>query len=529
MAYTLQPQPVKVVGSSVFGIYPKISVERTYNMFISDGWLINYAGYRRVNSQIDGAEGRGAFHSIRGNFYIAVVDDKVYRVNTALGATQVGTLNTRFGEVFIDENLSSQICIVDGNDAWIYNYSDSSFTKQTLTVSGIGDVIPGYVTYHNSFFLIAPSVNDPNNTFNWYAFQYATDSTISHVTESTFPLQSKPDYCLAVKRLPGKGNNVLAIGSTVCEVYNNVGGLENYRPNSSFNIDSGCISISTIAANDQFVCFLSQNQENAPAILVTDGGSQKFISTDGIDHLLESIEKPEKSTAFFYKQNGHLFYQLTFFAPEDNLTLIYDFKTDKFYDVTDADGNYHPARQVAFFAGRTIFVGQKKGSLYELSTNIDGAFEEVGSDTGITIPRIRHTNTINNNGGKPFYCNNLEVYIEQGVTDFPKALVDVETCVDAMITEDTGEEMITEAGDTMITEEGYCTTNADRPAVDLRLSKNGNQSFSNAVRKYLNPQGVYRNRLQYHRLGFANEITLEFRFWGLNRFVVKDGVLQVGV
>ena len=134
MAYELQQVPVKVVGSSTFGLYPKISAEKTFNMFISDGWLVNYAGYRRINGQIDGSEGRALFHSIRGNFLIVVVDDKVYEVNSALGAQQIGTLSTRVGEVFIDENLTSQICIVDGNDAWIYNYTASTFTKQTLTV-----------------------------------------------------------------------------------------------------------------------------------------------------------------------------------------------------------------------------------------------------------------------------------------------------------------------------------------------------------------------------------------------------------
>ena len=76
-----QQVPVAVVGSSKFGLYPKINDERTYNMFISDEWLINYAGYQKVSNVVDDAEGRGLFHSIRGNFAIAVIGSAVYRFN----------------------------------------------------------------------------------------------------------------------------------------------------------------------------------------------------------------------------------------------------------------------------------------------------------------------------------------------------------------------------------------------------------------------------------------------------------------
>src|SRR6185503_20111006 len=119
--------PVKIVGSSIFGRHPIISDERTYNMFISDDWLLNFAGYEEAVRLVSvAAEGRGGFHSTRGNFLIVVVDNGVYRINSNLGFTRLFSLNTNTGEVFIDENLSSQICIVDGVNAYIYNYSTGS-------------------------------------------------------------------------------------------------------------------------------------------------------------------------------------------------------------------------------------------------------------------------------------------------------------------------------------------------------------------------------------------------------------------
>lgn len=419
--------------------------------------------------------------------------------------------------------------IVDGNDGWIFNYEDKSFTKQTLTVTstqGTFDLIPGYVSYHNSFFLVAPSRNEPNDTNTWYAFQRATDTTISQVTDSAFPLQTKPDKCRAVKRLPGRGNHVLVIGNSVCEVWTNVGGSENYRRNSSFNIDYGTVAPETIAANEEFLCFLAQNENNAPTILVTNGGEVKPISTDGIDHLLQSIKFPEKSTAFFYRQDGHLFYQITFYSEADNLTLFYDFKTQKFYHASDQNFNFHPARQVIYFNERFIFVGINRGSIYELSTNIIDVIEEINDTEGEEIPRLRIPDTVRLSEAKPFVCTKFEFWLEQGINNFPKIDTGEDNCLGHLLTE-SGDFLVTESGAFILVEDGYCIEEPNRPRVDLALSKNGNQSFSPYVGIDLNPEGVYRNRTQWNRLGFANEITFQIRFWGLQRFIANNGILYV--
>ena len=40
---------VNVCGSSTFGRYGKVSKELTRNMLLSDGWLVDYAGYQSVD------------------------------------------------------------------------------------------------------------------------------------------------------------------------------------------------------------------------------------------------------------------------------------------------------------------------------------------------------------------------------------------------------------------------------------------------------------------------------------------------
>lgn len=480
-----QQVPVEVVGSSTFGRYPKISLSKTYNMFISDEWLVNYAGYRKRFDLVPGGQGRAIFNSIRGNFILIVISSAVIKLDAAFNQIFVGQINTTQGSVSIDENLADQICIVDGQDAYIYNYVDNTLTIQTLIFNG-APIFPSYVCYHNSFFLIG---SDPRslNSQNWYAFEFDTDSTIKLNTD--FPLQTKPDFALLVKRLPGRGNNVLVLGSAVGEVWTQVGGLENYRRVQSFNIDNGILSTSTLAANDEYVCWLSQNENNSPCIMITDGSNAKRISSDGIDFVLSELRFPGQSTAFFYRQDGHLFYHITFYNPVDNLTLIYDFTTQKFFHGSDENQNYYPARQAIFFNGVIFFVSINDGGLYEMDTGLlTYNYTTDPNVVGEEIPRIRICNTIRKPDADRFRVGKFTFILEQGVI----------------------------------------SVNPPAPSrIDMSISKNGNQSFGNIVSRSLNNTAQFRNQIIWERMGQANEFTVQLRFIGFQRFVLTGGTAEV--
>lgn len=519
-----QQVSVNVVGSSIFGRYPKISLEKTYNMFISDEWIVNYAGFQKVADLLPDGEGRALFHSVRGGFMLSVASSSIYKIGPSLAPFFIGNINTTTGEVFIDENLSNQICIVDGESAWIYNYDANTLTQQTLTFLG-NPIIPNYVCYHNTFFLIGSS-KDSINPQNWYAFEFDTPNTIKLNTQLS--LQTKPDSALAVKRLPGRGNNVVVLGSTVGEVWSQVGGTQNYTRIQSFNIDSGVISVSTIAANEELVCFLAQNENNAPSILVTDGSSARRISTDGIDFLLQTIKHPDQSAAFFYRQDGHLFFQFTFYNPQDNLSLLYDFTIDKFFHVSDDKLNYHPARQVVYFNKKTYFVSLNDASLYQMGTEFTTYNYSLNTHlVGEEIPRIRIPKTIRRDDSSIFRPWMFTFWIEQGIDDLYLLKTEGMICTGLLIDEDDAP-LIDEDGTPLIDEDGLCTANTYRPRVDLSFSKNGNQSFSNVVGRELNTLGNYRNQIRWTRgMGQANEFTPQLRFWGFRRFVAQNGILEI--
>jgi hypothetical protein len=545
MGLTTQSQdvPVRIVGSSVFGRFPTISVERTYNMFITssgDGeeeWLINFPGYASILRLLEnGGEGRGAFHSVRGGFIVAVVDASVYRINqTNANAIQIGSIGTTTGEVFFDENLSSQICFVDGNTAYIYNYKEAASAISAAVYNNVPsdtNFQPNYITYHNTYFIFGNALTT-NFGSQWVIFETGTDGTLGNAYDlnwvQTLAIQTKPDFAKSAIRIPGKGNNILVLGSTVGEIWNNVGGLLVYQRNSQVNIDYGAASVATIAANDEIVAWLGINEKSSSSLMVMKGGSAERISTDGLDHLLESVLHPSESTAILYRQGGHLFYILSFLNAADNFSIMYDFTTNRIYDITDWDFTTFPARQIVYFNNNSYFLSYKDGALYELNSDFNtyDTFANSGDevvDKVYEIPRVRLTNTYRmSNRPEKFKVKLFTFTIESGTTS---DAYNTPVCFGYILTEDTETIIYSEDGLPLLVEGGYCYTN--KPRVDLTISKNGGIDFSNVVSYTLKASGDYKCQPRFNNLGYANQITYQLRFWGSGRIVVKNGTMEIG-
>jgi hypothetical protein len=532
-----QEIPVRIVGSSVFGRYPTISVERTYNLFITssgDGeeeWLANFSGYSAIMALFDTIhEGRGFYHSVRGDFVLVVVGAVVFRINSFNEIpTQLGTIGTDTGEVFFDENLSSQICFVDGQTAYIYNYELAATTIGPAVYDSHGsDFQPNYVTYQNTYFIFGNALTT-NAGSQWVIYEQNTASTAYSLKwVQTLTLQTKPDFAKAVLRIPGKGNNIIVFGSTVAELWTNVGGLQIYQRQSSINIDYGAISVSTIAANDEVVCWLGVNENSSPALMVMTGGGASRISTDGFDYLLETVKVPSASTAFLYRQGGHLFYVLSFIDPKDNFSIMYDFTKQKFYDLTDWDFSAFPPRKIVYFKNNSYFLSYKDGQIYQISsdfTEYDLTVNQDGSMVNKTyqIPCVRVTNTYRLQRPEKFKVNLFTFIIESGTT---LQAYDSQVCFGYILTEDTHVPIYTEDGLPILVEGGYCYTN--KPRVDLTISKNGGLTFSNTVSYTLKATGQFQNQPRFINLGYAQQITYELRIWSSGRKVIKNGMMEVG-
>jgi hypothetical protein len=522
--------PLKIVGGCTFGRNHKISSERTYNMFVSDDTLIQTPGYRVVITPKIGGKGRGIFASSRGGFMVTVIDNVVSRVQGPEGALEETTLfelGTYFGDVTIEENSNYQIAICDGLDLWIYNWKTGVHGKATLPDSEITgqDIIPGYVTYHDGYFIV------PDTSTNQWFISKPNDGLVwdwgAGSTSVNGAIQTKPDFAEAVLRAPGKGSLIYVFGQNVTELFNDIGAqLFPYQRQSSVSIDYGCISSNTIATMDEYVAFLGVNEKAGPAILVSAGGPFERISNDGIDFKLAEVVAPQSSTAFFYKLGGHVFYQITFFDPRDNFSLLYDFNTKDFFYVTDENMNYSIIHSVAFYNNVYYFVSLNDGNIYEfdiLLTQYDytppGA---IPMSQAKMIPCIRICNTAEQADSSQFIANSLSFIMEQGMDPYWKSMPQ------RYITTEGGQVITTEAEPTYVGVflQTELVLPDYAPRIDLSISKDAGVTFGSFYGKELNTLGNRKNRVVFWGLGISNSFTVQLRFWSKFRKTISNGVIS---
>lgn len=548
----LKPFPLNIAGSSTFGRYPKISIEKTYNMFVSDQWLVPYAGYKTAISNL-GLQGRGIKTSINFKSLICVLDNNVFLVklffDQNLGRTfdkqiiPIGKLETSSGVVYIAENNKPEILISDG--LALYSY-DPSLSPSFITVPN--NFVPGFIDFHNTCFLCAASqdntysppanntwrLSEPNNGRSW-------PSDAFHVGL----LQTKSDKTQAVVRVPGKGNMVYVFGNTVVEPwYNSVQNTNQYFPylrSTAYNIDYGTVNADTIASLDEIVVWLAINEKSGPIIMYTTGGSPQKITTDGIDYLFSHLSNPSDSQGFLYRQDGHLFYHINFYT--DNLSLFYDFNEQKFYHASDENLNYFIANEVAFYNNQYYFLTKNNGNLY--------AFDTVYTTyDGAEIPRPRTCKNVRDVNQESFIAVNAGFTIETGETPSQKqdlGQIRLKTQDGKfLITQGSYIYLTTQDGKYLLTQDNrnivlqqkdntsfsylalqqhaYTYT---KPRVDMSISIDGGQSFGNSVPYELGELGHRRSKLQWWQLGWANDMVLQFKFVGMGRFVATDGVVNV--
>jgi len=293
----------------------------------------------------------------------AVWGSQIYSINAGLVPTLIGNIDTATGDVFIAENNNGEIAFTDYVNIYVWNYItnvfSSSATDFTLPAALTN---PGYISFQNGRLIVANA-----NSTNWYLSASNDALTWPNDAAHIGSLQSKPDKIQAAVPTPGGGNNIYIFGHNVIEQWQDVGNaLFPYQRASTFNVDYGTVNASSIASMDQYVVWLSGNENSGVTLMVLSGNSAQSISTDGIDNKLSELTNPDNCTGFLFRQDGHVIYQFTF--PDDNLSFALDLNTKLFFTVTDENLNYHIAREVVFFNNDYYFVSLNGGNLYAFGT-----------------------------------------------------------------------------------------------------------------------------------------------------------------
>ena len=504
--------PLDIVGGNKYGRYPKINQSETWNMMISDGFLVDYAGFQFIQEITNNpdAVGRGAHVSTVFNVMIVVAGNAVVSYDHNLVPTRIGTLATTTGEVFIAENNGGQVLFSDFVNLYIYNQNTFTFGPVAINFT------PGFISFQNTRFIAADI-----DTANWRLSANNDGTSWPATAQFQGELQTKPDTVQAVVPMPGRGNMAFVFGNTVGEQWTDTGGaLFPYSRNSSFNLDYGCISPSSIAYQGNYIVWVGISEEAGPVIMYTTGGDIKEVSTDGIDYLFSTLTAPQDCSGFLVKLDGHLFYQVTFRT--DNITLSLDLGNQTFFSISDENMNYHPARKIVYFNNTYYFVSFNDSNLYAFGTqytsyNYENSIKE--------IPRVRICSPIRLATQRPLIFKSLGFTIEQGQ---PNQELTVFT--EHMITEITEDFMLTEDGLNLMITEGSNEASDFTPLFNMQVflgvSRDGGETFGNNVALNMNPTGKRKSRFIFQRLGRANDFTARLQFVGFSRFVVTDGVVE---
>lgn len=526
--------PLKFVDNSNFGRYTKISSEKTYNMFISDGFLVDFFGWKKIGEWPEtSGKGRGSFASARSNSLIMVIGSAVIQINASLVSRFIGNLKTSIGLLTFDENLSGQICICDGVDAYIFNTNTLSLTPQNMR-DNIG-FIPNTVTFHDTYFIFG-NADYTSNGSKYYVFKYSTPTTIEYVSSPA--LQTKPDFALAAKRIPSGGKNILVFGKTVTEVQTDVGAasVNIYQAVSSFSIDYGVASVDTIAANDKIVVWLGINEFNAPAIVMYMTGGYKVLTqtdksgndrTDGISYLIENVNNPSVAFGYMLRRDGHLFYVLSFPDALDNFTVAYDFKNDGFIFLTDQNANFFPPASVSYFNKGTYFTSYINNGIYELSTKYSTYNENIIAnieEKNYFIPRYRVCDNIRFPDSSKFIANLLRLTMQNGNDPSFTFLKSIENVI--FITNEDGDILTSETGVPLVTEESV-TELPYVPRVDMTWSLDGGITWGSYISQDLRFSAFNQSVLQWTNIGACNDIVIKFAFWTKAHVIAASAILEI--
>jgi hypothetical protein len=459
----LKKFPLEVVGGSKFARYTQMTAESTVNMFvtgkdINNPALVPYFGYKSI-LDLESGEARGIFVSTRLGAMIVVMGRKVYRVSKFLTANEVGELDTASGDVNITDNINSQITIEDNNKIYVYDYANSSFSSPSV------DFVPVFLDYQDTYTIAT------DNEGNWRLSE-SSDSTIWPPLDLR-QLQTKADTLRAAVVL---NRQLWIIGTVVSELWTDQGlQLFPYVRDNSVSIDYGAVSTSSIATGFKMLVWLGKNAKSQNVIVYTSGGPPVELSPGGLDYVLNAVCFPESSYGFLFQQDGHIFYQLTF--NKDNLTVVYDFTSGEWHRATDEKRDFHIARDVVFFNGKTYFISFVDSKLYELSSDIT-------TYDGEEIPRYRILPPIRFDDDAPFVLNDVTLQMEQG-------------------------------------------NNSGITKVGLSVAKNSGNSFGNVVEVEANSVGNRQGKMSWHGMGRAINCTMKFEFWSKGRFVITGGSMEL--
>ena len=408
------------------------------------------------------AEVRG-MRALSGLKYaIAVCGNRVYKIETNLTFTEVGTLTTNTGPVSITDNVMTTdgltAYIVDGPNRYYYVISTDKFEKLPATDGDwqgatCVDTVDNYVAY-----------NEPG-TQNWAVTDLGSPLSTTLLYGSK---DGSPDNLVA---LIVDHRQVYLLGEVTTEVWVDVGSL---IPNiitfpfqrvSGTSSQNGCGAPFSVARYAETFMFLGRDTLGTATIGMMKGYEYIRLSTHAVENSLVGYDVSD-ARAWTFQIEGHEFYVITF--PQIDLTWVYDLTTGQwfkwlYWDSATATYHRHRAQCGIAFANKNLVGDWQNGKIYSL--NFD-----TFTDAGAPIRRLRRAPHITTDLQRQYF-EEFQIQFQPGV--------------------------------------GLVIGQGDNPQAMLRWSNDGGSTWSNEHWVDIGKIGAYTNRAIWRRLGWARDRIFE--------------------
>lgn len=447
-----ESRSVNVNAQTCLNLYPEIDQQDAKNVIA----LYPTPGLREVvtaglgPNRGDGIEFNSKSYWVSGGALIEIDD--------GFTATQVGTLNTSGGEVYMAQN-GSQLMIVDGTNGYIYDGT-------TLTVIADADYIDTatHVAFIDGYFI----VNNPGtgqfhisasyDGTSWNALDFAT-------------AERNPDD---IKAIAANHRELWLFGKNTAEVWFNSGAEFPFDPVQQGFSEWGIAAPDSVSTLDGKLFWLTSNERGDGLVAFSQGYTPKIISTRAIEADFSAYSQISDAISYTYQQPGHQFYVLTF--PVANKTWVYDVTTQMWHERgTHGIGRHRSCGHLHF--AKTHLVGDyTTGKIFDLDL-------DTYTDDGTLIERVRRTQHIHKDLKRIIY------HVVQ---------VDMETGV------------------------GLVTGQGSDPQVMLRWSDDGGHTWSSELWRSMGKLGEYSTRTIWRRLGKSRDRVFELKVTDPVKTVVID-------
>lgn len=467
---------LNIIGPGYEGRSKNINASRSVNFYPE----AEAPGSKTIASLV-GTPGTVLFSSVETNVIrgMHVFNDLIYFIAGAklysltinkVVSSQIGDdLTTDNGRIsFADNGLSAtgggdDLVFTDGKQIYTYNVITTAFTTTAITAKTI--------CFVGGYFIADAGggrfrVSKLYEGAVWDALDVAT-------------AEASPDSLISVVNNHGE---LWLFGEYTTEVwYQKATGSPPFARVSGGVIDYGCVAAHSVAKGNNTVVWLGTKRNNDQAqfigVCMAQGYNVQIISPASINYKIDNYTTIDDAFAYFYTDEGHEFYVLTF--PSANATWVYDTITGMWHERSSyKDDPYAVGRHLSncyVTFNRRHFVGDyETGNIYEMSA-------DYYTDAGEPIVSFRTTDHL-------YDQENL------GNLFISKFQLDAETGV--------GE-----------------STDIVNPQAMLSWSDDGGHTWSNEYLSSLGKQGEYSKRLIWRRLGYARDRVF--------RIAISDAVKKV--